>query len=163
MKTKLFRTIFALILLTTFQGTLHGQGSNIDIRFLKAKFTDTISGKDLVAVFLVSTRDTSNFPPEIRLPPKCTVFEDGREKVVLLNPHALSVSLDDAKIPEKHPEIYELIKDLIDLKSMQNKMIISYFIKDLNYNFKKMSLTPAFNEKRNKTIRVDKRCEFEVH
>jgi len=163
MKTKFIRTIFALVLLTSFQGLLHGQGSNIDIRFLKAKFTDTTSGKDLVAVFLVSTKDTSSFPPEIKIPPKCTVFEDGREKVVLLNPHTLAVTLDDAKIPEKHPEIYALIKELIDLKSLQTSMIITYKITDLTYNFKKMSLTPAFSEKRNKAIRVDKRCEFDVH
>ena len=157
------KTILAFGLLFFLQGTFFGQGnSNIDIRFLKAKFTDTTSGKDLVAVFLVSTKDTSSFPPEIRIPPKCTVFEDGREKVVLLNPHTLSVTLDDAKIPEKHPEIYALIKDLIDLKSLQTSMIITYKITDLTYNFKKMSLTPAFNEKRNKTIRVDKRCEFNV-
>jgi hypothetical protein len=163
MTTFFIRTILVTLLFTAFQTDSFGQGQNIEIRFLKAKFTDTTAGKDLVAVFLVSTRDTASFPPEIKIPPKCTVFENGREKVVLLTSYNLSVRLDDSRIAEKSPDTYALIKDLIDVKLLQpSAMIITYSISDLDYNFKKMSLTPAFSEKRNRAIRVEKRCEFVV-
>jgi hypothetical protein len=163
MTKNFIRTILAVGLLTGLHSTFFGQGNgNIDIRFLKAKFTDTTSSKDLVAVFLVSTKDTASFPPVVNLPPKCTVFEDGREKVILLNPHMLGVTMDGDKVHEKNPPIYALIKDVIHLDSLQTSLIITYKIKGLNYNFKKMSMTPSFSEKHNKDIRVDKRCEFEV-
>jgi len=163
MTTKFMRTILAVGLSSLLQCSLFGQGQNIEIRFLEAQFTDTISGKDLVAVFLVSTKDTASFPPQIKIPPKCTVFEDGREKVVQLTPHNLSISLDDSRIAEKNPKTYALIKNLIDVKLLSpSSMIITYGIKDLNYNFRKMSMTPAFGEKSNHAINVDKRCEFEV-
>jgi hypothetical protein len=137
-------------------------GNNIDIRFLNAHFTDTTSGKDVMAVFLVSTKDTASFPPRVHLPPKCTVFENGREKVILMTPDNLAVSMDGDHIPEKNPLVYALIKDQIDLKALTKAMIITYTIKDINYNFRKMSLTPAFFEKQNKEIRIDKRFEFDV-
>ena len=163
MKTSFIRTILAVLLLTTANVSLFAQANdNIDIRFLKAKFTDTISRKDLVAVFLISTRDTSSFPPQVMLPPKCTVFENGREKVVILTQSMLAVSLDGEEIPNKNKVVYDLIKDQVDLKALDHALIITYTLKDINYTFKKMSLTPAFREKRNNSIRVDKRCEFTV-
>jgi hypothetical protein len=162
MTTKIIRTILVVVLLRPFHGFIFGQGNNnIDIRFLNAKFTDTIADKDLVAVFLVSTKDSLSFPPVAKIPPKCTVFEDGREKVVLLNPHNLSVAFDGESIT-KNKIVYDLIQSQIDLKALKTAMIITYTIKDLNYNFKKMSLTPAFEEKLNKAIRIEKRCEFVV-
>jgi hypothetical protein len=163
MTTKLIRTVLAITFLTTIQNFVSGQGQNIDIRFLKAKFTDTTSGKDLIAVFLVSTRDTASFPPQVMLPPKCTVFENGREKVVLLTENMLGLVLYGADIPQKSKETYNLIKDQVDLKSMQRSMIIEYQIKDVNFDFNTMTLTPAFKEKRNQSIRVEKRCEFVVN
>lgn len=165
MKTKLIKTIIAVLLLTTVRGSLLGQGNNnIDIRFLKAKFTDTTSGKTLVAVFLVSTKDTASFPPEVTLPPKCTVFENkyGFEKVVNITQQMLSVDLYDERIREKNKDIYELIKNQVDFKSLQTSLIITYTIKDINYDFNRMTLTPAFREKRNRSVRIDKRCEFTV-
>src|SRR6476661_10662359 len=163
MTTKIIRTFLAITFLTLVQNFVFGQGQNIDIRFLKAKFTDTTSGKDLIAVFLVSTRDTASFPPMVILPPKCTVFENGREKVVLLTEQMLGLTLWGEDIPQKGKDVYDLIKDQVDLKSMQTSMIVEYKIKDVNFDFNKMSLTPVFREKRNKSIRVEKRCEFNVN
>src|SRR4051794_38860864 len=95
-----------------------GQGNNnIEIRFLRSKFIDTVGGKDLVAIFLVSTKDSVSFPPIVKLPPKCTVFEDGREKVVIFTQNDLAVTLDGAQIREKNPATYEFIKDVIDLNN----------------------------------------------
>ena len=163
MKTKFIRTIIAALLLTTVKVSLFGQGNdNIDIRFLKAKFTDTTSGKDLVAVFLVSTKDAYSFPPEVTLPPKCTVFENGQEKTVLITQSMLAVSLDGENMPDKNKAIYDLVRDQVDLKALDHALVITYTIKDINYTFKKMSLTPAFREKQNRSIKVDKRCEFTV-
>jgi hypothetical protein len=157
------RLISAIVGFGFIQATTFGQeGKNINIRFLKAKFTDTTQYKDVIAVFLVSTADTASFPPVVNVPPKCTVFENGREKVVLLNPHNLAVSLDGEQVPQKNPDVYSLIKEVVDLNSMKGAMIITYTLKDLNYEFKRMSLTPAFREKKNNEIRVDKRCEFDV-
>jgi len=163
MTAKIIRTVLAITFFATLQNFVFGQGQNIDIRFLKAKFTDTTSGKDLIAVFLVSTKDTASFPPKIMLPPKVTVFENGREKVVLLNEQMLGLTLWGEDIPQKGKDVYDLIKDQVDLKSMQTSMIVEYKIKDVNFEFNKMSLTPAFKEKRNPEIRVEKRCEFVVN
>lgn len=161
MRTKLFRTILAALLLTSVEGSLFGQvGDNIDIRFLKASFIDTISRKELVAVFLVSTHDTASFPPQVMLPPKCTVFENGREKVVLLTQNMLAVSIDGEDISDKNKVVYNLIKDQINLKSLDHSLIVTYTISNIHYTFKRMSLTPAFREKRNNSMRVEKRCEF---
>lgn len=164
MKTKIILTIQAVVILTFLQGAAFGQGNNnIEIRFLTAKFTDTTSGKNLVAFFLVSTRDSASFPPEVILPPKCTLFEDGREKVILFNAHNLAVGLYGDDVGEKDKDVYDLVKNLVNFHPKNPQMIIGYTIKDLNYVFKKMTLTPIFREKRNREIKIEKRIEFEVH
>jgi hypothetical protein len=68
-----------------------GQDSDVlDIRFIKAKFTDPKTRRDVIVAILVMAKDTSDFPPQVNIPPKCTAYESGFEKVVLLNPHNLS-------------------------------------------------------------------------
>jgi hypothetical protein len=151
--------------LTLFQFFTIGQvKQTIDIRFLTAKFSDTSTTKNLDVVFLITTSDTIDFPPIVNLPPKCTVFENGREKVLLLAPQNLGISFSGRDVASKDKKVYNLIKDIIDLKSLVDKktILICYSIKDLNFVFKKMSLTPSFKEKLHKEIIVDKRVEFDV-
>ena len=57
-------------------------------------------------VFLISTQDTIDFPPTVSLPPKCTVFENGREKVVILAPQNLSVTFCAHDVAEKNKAVY---------------------------------------------------------
>ena len=163
MKKKIKLTIATSMVLLSMPIFISAQVQNIEIRFLNAKFTDTTSGKDLVAVFLVSTRDSAGFPPTVNLPPKCTVFENGREKVVLLTPQMLSVTFNGEDVDQKYPEIYQMIKGMVDLNAMKTSMIVTYAIKDIFYDFRKMALTPAFTEKKNKSARIEKRSEFIVN
>jgi hypothetical protein len=135
----------------------------IFIRFVNAKFTDTTGARALMASFLVSVKDSADFPPGVVLPPKCTVFEMGREKVILLQAVNLGVVMNDQTVREKNPEIYAMIKDSIDLGKLRTSMLITYKLRELNFNFRKMSLTPVFKEKRDGRIRVEKRFEFEVN
>lgn len=164
MKTNYTYRLLAFVGIIILHTTAKGQcyNNNIDIRFLNAKFTDTTSGKDLLVVFLVSTKDSASFPPVVTLPPKCTVFENGREKVILLSPSNLQLTTDGNQIAIKNPAVYALIKDQVNLKSMRNSMIVTYKLIDINYDFTRMSLTPAYREKLNQSIKIDKRCEFEV-
>ncbi len=162
MKTK----IISIVIITLFKSVVMGQmKESVDIRFLTAKFSDTSNTKFLDAIFLISTLDTIDFPPTLVLPPKCTVFENGREKVVLLQPQNLGVELFDKKIVEKNKRLYALIKESIDIKTFNNKknLIICYSIKGLNYVFKRMSLTPSFKAKHNKEMSINKRFEFDVN
>ena len=163
MRPYLIKIILTLGILFGYYKNSYAQGnSSIEINFLTANFTDTIGEKDVVLVFLVSTKDTTNFPPVISLPPKCTVFEGGREKVILLTQSNFSVALYDQNIETKNKMVYNLIKNKISLSSMQTTMIITYNILNLNYNFSKMTLTPAFREKKNNAIRTEKRFEINV-
>ena len=162
MTTKFTRTTFVMVILILCHASFFGQGNNIEIRFLKAKVNDTTSGKDLTVFFLVSTKDSASFPPVVNLPPKCTVFEGGREKIVLFTQDNLAVALYGDNVEEKNKEVYELLKKEIDFHPKNPQMIVAYTIKDLYYVFTKMTLTPAFSEKLNRAIRIDKRCEFTV-
>ena len=165
MKTKNTVLFLSVIVLSFFSKSLKSQTeSSIDIRFIGARFTDTLQSKSLRTLFLVDTRDTSSFPPSIKLPPKCSVFENGREKVVLLGPQNLAVSLwgDDVELKDK--TIYDLVKNKVNLKgeAMKHCLIIVYDLKENNFTFHKMSLTPGFGEKKGKQQPVEKRIEFEV-
>ena len=82
---------------------LPGQDSSIiRISFINARFTDAKSPADVFWAFLVTTRDSSDFPPQISIPPKCTAFENGMEKVVLLNPHNIAIALYGNDIAQKN-------------------------------------------------------------
>jgi hypothetical protein len=163
MKIKFQRSLLIAAMLTAFSIRVYGQdNSTIEVRFLNAKFTDTTNAKNLMTVFIVSTKDTADFPPQINLPPKCTVFENGREKVVLLDQHNMGVSLYGDNIRELNKEAYTLVKNQIGEKLPNATMIIVYSLHGLDFEFRKMSLTPAFVEKRHKEVRVAKRFEFEV-
>jgi hypothetical protein len=152
-------TLFAPMLLA---GLVHAQQtSDIDIRFLRAKFTDPAAGNELVAVFMVSTKDTASFPPVMVMPPKCSIFIGQVETKLNLEPQMLSVQIDGEKIAE-NKITYELIKDQIDLNDLKRRMIITYTIRGIVSEFKRMSLTVAFKDKHNNAKRVEKRAEFEV-
>ena len=153
-----------LFLFLTASGSSFGQDSDIiKISFINAKFTDPKSPADVFVAFLVMTRDSADFPPQINIPPQCTAFENGQEKVVLLSPHNLAVALYGEDIALKSPEAYDLVKGHIDLKSMAPGLIITFKLTDIPYTFTKMSMTPAFTEKRDKEKRVAKRFEFTVN
>lgn len=155
--------LFLLSILFCQYRALAQDDSGIGIRFLNAAISpDSSSGKDVVAVFLVSVKDSADFPPVVNLPPKCTVFERGREKVFLLRPDNLAVSFDDGQIEQKNPRIYALIKDKLDLKQLSKAMIVSYDILDIYYDLNRMSLSPSFKNKHNQAIKTEKRFEFDV-
>lgn len=136
------------------------QSDSIAIRFLKAKLIDSTSGKDITVFFLVSTKDSAGFPPVITVPPKCTLFENEQEKIVLFNPGNLSVALYGDNVEEKNKEVYELLKNEVDFHPKHPQMIVAYTVKDLYYNFTKMTFTPVFREKQNRNIKIEKKCEF---
>ena len=160
------RTITSgLFLLLISLGTFSfGQGTDIiTISFINAKFTDHKAPADVLVAFLVTTKDSADFPPQVTIPPKCTAFENGMEKVILLNPHNLAVALYGQDIAQKNSEAYELVKGHVDLGTMTPGFIITYKLTDVPYTFTKMSMTPAFVEKRDRTKRVAKRFEFAVN
>ena len=158
------RLAFLILAIVFGQGFSFGQSdNNIDVRFLTAYFTDTTtSKKDVLAVFMVSTKDSSSFPPKVNLPPKCTVFEGGREKVVLLSRQNMTFAFYSNNIEKDNKELYDKIKAYIHWHPLKPQMIITYSLLDLNYDFTKMSLSPVFREKQNDDIRIEKRFEFDV-
>lgn len=162
--TKLKKLILVALILNFAQHTMCAQeNGNIEIQFLTAQFNDTIRGKDVMVVFILTTKDSASFPPVINLPPKCTVFENGLEKIVFLGPNNLNITLYGNDIEVKDKPLYDKIKHLLHFHPIKPQMIIVYYLKDLNYVFKKMTFTPGFKEKLNKEIRFQKKFEFEVN
>ncbi len=155
-----FTTLLLLSLMPLFASAQ--KSDVIDIKFVNARFTDTLYPGDVIVAFLVTTRDSSDFPPQINIPPPCTVFENGMEKKVLLSPHNLSVALHGSDVKQRSPETYNLIKGKVDLDNMKTGLIMTFMIADIPYSFTRMTMTPIFTEKKEKQ-RVSTRFEFSVN
>jgi hypothetical protein len=164
MKLHPLKSVCYLLVLSVLQNFTFAQNTfNFDVKFIRAKFTDTTQNKDLIAVFLLSTADTAHFPPIINMPPKVSILFKDREEKIVLTPEILSVSLDGDKIILKNITVYEIIKGKIDLNVKHPFMIISYTLKDVSkQDFHKIAMSISFSEKHNQARRYEKRFEVEV-
>lgn len=164
MKLQLQKVITCIIFLFLFQYTTLAQTKfSFDISFVRAKFTDTTDKKDLVAIFLLSTPDTANFPPIINMPPKFSILFPDREEKIFLSPEILSLSIDDDRVVLKNIITYELVKDRINLNAKNPIMILTYTIRDISKeDFDKIALSISFSEKYNNLLRYEKRFEIKV-
>lgn len=161
----LFRLI-CLCLLIPFQN-LHAQFiDKVEMRIIHAAFTDSAgaNGKNFDIAVLLSCRDTADFPPVLILPPKCSVFENGRERVIMLNAENLSVALYGHTIQEKNKAAFEFVKHHLDVNKLddQHQMIMYYSLKNIPYTFRHISFSPIVREKRNRAKRIETRLETDV-
>ncbi|MCU0360917.1 MAG: hypothetical protein MUF75_09405 [Bacteroidia bacterium] len=133
------------------------------VRFLKAKLTQSSPSKKAVLVFHISVADTANYPPRFHLPPKCSIIVNGLAQIVPMSQESFSLSLYDDRIIIQNVQVYDMIRDKIDLQD-KNKMIIMVFTLDLTgtASFKKMMFTFALSEKRNAKQRWKKKFEFDL-
>jgi hypothetical protein len=133
------------------------------VRFLKAKLTQSTPSKKAMLVFHISIADTANYPPRFNLPPKCSIFVDGSAQVVPMSQESFSLSLYDDRIIIQNVQVYDMIKDKIDLQD-KNKMIVMVYTLDLSgtASFKKMMFTFSLSEKRNVKQRWEKQFEFDI-
>lgn len=165
MKAKLFYST-AIMLFLSF--SMIGQGQmkpTFEVKFLNSKVykNNFYSPKDVVIIFLVSTKDAADFPPVPVLPPRVNIIENGVEKPLDLSPNNLSIEFDGADVPQKNNFIYELIKEQVDLKSMNTAMIMCFYVKNINaVSVKKMNCTLRMSEKRNRDITQTLSYEFEA-
>ena len=168
MKRKKDAKIFCTALATAFLIGIHvlsyvQNTGNLGIRFINAKSGGNTYDKFLAVSFYVFTQDSSDFPPGIILPPRCTVFEDGIEKELILKPENLEVTLSDRDLAQKSVKVYNLIKDDFNPDQIKLGVVVTYFLKNLSFNFTRMSLSPAFHEKKNKEKTVSKKFQFPVY
>ena len=164
MKTYTLKTFLVVFGLFSSSNSLLAQDPfSFDVKFLRAKFTDTTQNKDLIAVFILSTSDSSNFPPIVNIPPKFSILFSDHEEKIQLTPEILSVSFDDDKIILKNMPVYEIIRDKVNLNVKHPIMIISYRMKDISTkDFNKIAMSISFSEKKDKSKRYEKRFEVPV-
>lgn len=164
MKAKFIRLIIVIGGILLLQTSLFGQYKySFDVKFLKARFTDTTDKKDVLIVFYISANDSLDFPPILHLPPKSNILLKGVEKDIALSPENLAISLDGDKLILTNIVVYDLIKGMVDLNANKNMMILSFRMKDVSTEpFSRMNLTLMLGEKRNPNVEFSKKFEFDV-
>ncbi len=164
MKRKLPVIVLLVLNLLFLQNAVFSQYQpSFTVRFLKARFTDTTSKKEVMLIFHVSVADTANYPPQINYPPKCSIYVNGQPQIVPIGPGSVKLALYDDRIMIKNVQVYDLIKNKINLQD-KNKMIIMVFSVPISNPepFKKLAFTFSLSEKRNAKLRWEKQFDCDV-
>ena len=164
MKTIAIKLLITIATMCLFHGTFAQFQGSYDVKLLRAKFTDPAhSKKDVVAIFLVTVRDTANFPPGLNLPPKVTYFANGKDNLIFFDQENLSLRIFDDRVMIKDVRVYDMIKDKVDLSSDKKIMILVFTLKNFtDEDFTKMKFNFKLTEKHDKSLKIEHPFEFDV-
>jgi len=142
--------------------------STYDMKFLRAKITDTSAMKSILVLFQVTTKEEKDFPPVISMRLNYTLcIASDRHEVI-----STTLGKKDSKakiiifgnnVKAKDKYVYNLIKDKIDTTYKRDYWILAFFFRNASKDIvQKMDLTYGLWEKNNPDMRVEKKYEFEV-
>jgi hypothetical protein len=134
---------------------------NFEMKFLRAKFTDKKSKKNILVMFQLLSKNDEQFPPIFE--PQTTYSLDGApEKTIGLIDREVSVNLKiyDSSSIKKEPDIFNFVR--IYLVQEKNKaLILAFSVENISKNgFDKIKFTYGFREKNNENIRRLQVFEF---
>jgi hypothetical protein len=161
----LHKAILTSFLLTIFYSFTYAQDKTAhDLRFLKAKITDTTDKKDVIVLFHVSAKDEKDYPPVLSMRLTYSVNDETEKtRSEIRKDKNIHIVIFGKNIKEQNKAIYNLIKDKIDTSGKQDFMILGFYLNDISSDkVKKMTFTYGLWEKQNQDIRVEKKYEFEV-
>lgn len=163
MKTKVLQLGFLFIVAFFIPGNLVAQiNPTFTVTPLTAKIYNPAAQKDVVVVFMVSAKDTADFPPVLCFPFKCSTFNQGQETIYNPAQENVEIILNDSNIVNNRM-VYELIKDKVNLRTSNKYFIINYYLKDMTSDpIQKLEFYFALKEKRNKSARFEEKYTFDV-
>jgi hypothetical protein len=134
---------------------------NFELRFLRAKFTDTERKKNIIIVFQLLAKNPKEFPP--MLEPQLTYsVDDGPEKIITGAETHSNVNLqifgDD--LNEKDSTLYNYVKALL-VQNSPKDLILAFYIENVSETgFKKMIFKYGLREAIDPSIRRVHKFEF---
>jgi hypothetical protein len=134
-----------------------------DIRFLKAKLIEAINQREVLVVFEVTAADKKNFPPVLTNTVKYGLGNGPVKTVLIGRGTNVRARMYKNNIQEKSTLVYGYIKDMIDIKSGKDLMILAFYVRvSPDDEFDTMSFAYALAEKRNPKLKQEKKFEFQV-
>ncbi len=135
-----------------------------NIKFIKAIQTTINKGNEIQVIFSITPKEIEDFPPVVSTKIVYALDNGPEKKVDLMHKEDnLNLTLYDKNIKEKAPELYDLIKDYIDLSTNQKMTILVFKFKNVDKpTVNEMTMVYGCWEKRNTNLRVEKKYEFKV-
>lgn len=141
--------------------------SSYNIELVTASRFEGNPNNNLTVVFLVTPKNTDDFPPILSMGLRYFV-EDNKEVnyVDLQNQKGsgrVNLTILGKDIAQKSPKIYSLIKNKINLESYKDLQILAFEFKDkIDLNVKSMNIIYGLWEKKNPNQRLEKRYDFKI-
>ncbi len=140
-----------------------GQEPLYNIKFIKAGQFSNGNHSRISAVFLVTPKELKDFPPVVSTKVIYSLGDEPERKADIMHNDNVNITVYDKNIKEKSAEIFELVKDQIDLNSNDRMSIFVFNFRELPLKpVEKMTMTYGFWEKNDQNVRVEKKYSFNV-
>ncbi|HQQ94515.1 MAG TPA: hypothetical protein PLQ93_08165 [Bacteroidia bacterium] len=126
--------------------------NSYEVKFLKAYFSDPQhKNQDVDVCFLITVKDSSNFPPKLSLPPKAYYFSKGQFVDIPFPAYGdrVSLALYGDNLIIKNPALYDLLKDQVDFQTKDKILILQYKLREFTKDqFSRMKFMFKLYEKK---------------
>ncbi len=163
-KIKIILLPLFLILISSFafgQKNITEQSYNLDI--LSAKYIETNGNNEVLLIFKYEPKKKKEFKPIFSMKITYSIGNSQDEKTEILEKSNHSIVFYGNDIDTKNPEIFNLIKDKINLEQKQKFGIVVFHLRNLTTEyFDKIKFTYGLWEPENEKIRIEKTYKIEI-
>lgn len=160
--SKFLLGIFILLLGFSFaQKNITEQSYDLD--FLKAKYIESGNSNEILLIFKYQPKKEKEFKPIVSMKMTYSIGDSGMERTEILDKSNHSIVAYGNDINQKNAEIYNLIKEKIDLNQKQEFGIFVFHLRNLTQEYvENMTFTYGLWEPENENIRIEKKYEIPI-
>ncbi len=138
------------------------ESTSYNLEFVGAKYIDDKKPPQIILVLKYEPKDGKEFKPIISAKITYQFDNKGIKTEILENPKH-SLTFTDRGVNQKNPEIYEWIKDKIDINQEKEFGLLIFYLNGITKKYvQNMSFTYGLWEPDNLDLRIEKKFEFQV-
>ena len=169
MKLAIIKFLFLIITVNLVVKNSFGQDKfpeKFNLYYLASDYTDDSNKKSVIVILAVTPIKSKDFPPVLSMKFTYKINNDGSWTTIDLQKQIdkkVSLLILGSSVKEKSPEIYELIKNKIDLISVPDIMLLAFKLDSVSEDdINNLAIKYGLWEKRNQNIRVEKTFNFNI-